>query len=251
VTAGADPVDPPDPQRDGPSGPGGPGRPPPRRRPPSAKGSAGDVTRERILDAALDTLKAEGYLGTTARSIARTGGLNQALVFYHFGSVDEVLLSAVDRMGERRLAVYRDRVAEAADLPAIVAVARDALGEDAHAGVITVLAQMVAGAHGRPELGRRLAASFSPWIDLVEAAVHRVVDGTPFASALPAREVATALTGMFVGVELLSQLDPEAGQVEALLASIDAAAGLLQSLLTLLGGALPAGGPAREAEEPQ
>jgi len=213
-----------------------------RRRPVPAKGSAGDVTRERILDAGLATLKAEGYLGTTARSIARTGGFNQALVFYHFGSVDEVLLSAVDRMGERRLAVYRDRVTQSPDLTALVTVAREALGEDAHSGAITVLSQMVAGAHGRPELGRRLAASFAPWIDLVEEAVRRLVDGTAFASALPSREVATALTGMFVGVELLSQLDPEGGQVEALLASIDAAAGLLQGLLSLLGASEPDGG---------
>jgi len=216
-----------------------------RRRAPSPRATPGDATRERILDAAIDTLKAEGFLGTTARSIARTGGFNQALVFYHFGSVDEVLLTAVDRMGERRLAAYQDRVAEAADLPAIVAVARDVLGEDMRDGSITVLSQMVAGAHGRPELGRRLSESFSPWIDLVEDAVRRVVHGTGFGSIIPAREVATALTGMFVGVELLSQLDPEGGQVEALLASIDAAASLLQSLLALLGGALPAsGGPA-------
>ncbi len=215
------------------------------RRRPSSGGTSGDSTRERILDAAIDTLKAEGYLGTTARSIARTGGFNQALVFYHFGSVDEVLLTAVDRMGQRRLTTYRDRVAEAGDLPAIVAVAREALGEDVHAGVITVLSQMMAGAHGRPELGKRLAASFAPWIDLVEEAVRRVVAGTAFESALPAREVAMALTGMFVGVELLSQLDPEAGQVEALLTSIDAAAGLLQVLLSLLTTGPPApDGPA-------
>ncbi len=221
-----------------------------RRRPVPAKGSAGDVTRERILDAALDTLKVDGYLGTTARSIARAGGFNQALVFYHFGSVDEVLLSAVDRMGERRLAVYRDRVARAQDLTALVAVAREALGEDAHSGAITVLSQMVAGAHGRPELGRRLAASFAPWIELVEEAVHRLVEGIAFSSAVPVREVATALTGMFVGVELLSQLDPAAGQVEALLSSIDAAAGLLQGLLQLLGGMAPAV-PSEEPGEPQ
>ena len=207
-----------------------------RRRPPSAAPTAGDVTRERILDAALTTLKSEGFLGTTARSIARTGGFNQALVFYHFGSVDEVLLTAVDRMGERRLATYRDRVDAATDLPGLVAVAREVLGEDVQEGAITVLSQMVAGAHGRPELGRRLAASFSPWIDLVEEAVRRVVAGTGFESALPGREIATALTGMFVGVELLGQLDPDGGQVEALLASIDAMAGLLQGLLTLLGG---------------
>ena len=211
------------------------------RRRPASRSTSGDVTRERILDAAVETLKAEGYLGTTARSIARHGGFNQALVFYHFGSVDEVLLSAVDRMSERRLATYRTRVREARDVDDLVAVAREALTEDAHAGAITVLSQMVAGAHGRPELGRRLAASFSPWIDLVEEAVARVVEGTVLASVLPGREVAIALTGMFVGVELLSQLDPEAGQLDALLASIDAAAGLLQGLLAVL--AVPAADP--------
>ena len=204
-----------------------------RRRPPS-RGTSGDVTRERILDAAIETLKAQGYLGTTARSIARTGGFNQALVFYHYGSVDEVLLSAVDRMGERRLVTYRDQVTAAADVPALVAVARQALTEDAHAGAMTVLSQMVAGAHGRPEMGQRLAASFSPWVDLVEEAVGRVVAGTVLEAVVPRREVATALTGMFVGIELLGQLDPEAGQVEAVLASIDAAAGLLEGLLALL-----------------
>ena len=219
----------------------GPAPVPAGRRRPASRGTAGDVTRERILDAAIETLKSQGYFGTTARSIASTGGFNQALVFYHYGSVDEVLLSAVDRMGQRRIATYRDRVAEAADVDAIVAVAREALTEDAHAGAITVLSQMVAGAHGRPELGRRLAASFSPWIDLVEEAVGRVVAGTVLEPVLPSREVATALTGMFVGVELLGQLDPGSGQMEALLASIDAAAGLLQGLLAVLARAAAGG----------
>jgi AcrR family transcriptional regulator len=233
-------------EREPPAGRGRPGR----RRPTSTATTAGGATRERILDAAVETLKAEGYLGTTARSIARTGGFNQALVFYHFGSVDEVLLSAVDRMSERRLALYRRRLAEVTnepgsgmvDVPALVAVAREALTEDAQAGAMTVLSQMVAGAHGRPEIGRRLAASFSPWIDLVEEAVGRVVAGTGVESLLPGREVATALTGMFVGIQLLGQLDPEAGQVDALLAAIDALAGLLQGLLAVLAGAQGDGG---------
>ena len=64
------------------------------------------------------------------------------------------------------------------------------------------------------------------------------------ASVVPGREVATALTGMFVGVELLSQLDPQSGQVEALLASIDAAAGLLEGLLAVLASAARDGDPA-------
>ena len=206
-----------------------------RRRPATARSAPGDVTRERILDAALETLRAEGFLGTTARSIARTGGFNQALVFYHFGSVDEVLLSAVDRMSQRRLATYRAKLAEAVDLPQIVAVAREALAEDVQRGAMTVLSQLVAGAHGRAEFSRRLADSFEPWIDLVDEAVRRVLGGTGLTGVLPSREVAVALTGTFVGVELLSQLNPESGHVEALLAALDTTTNLLQGVLALLG----------------
>ncbi len=202
----------------------------------------GEVTKARILDAALETLRVEGFSGTTARSIARTGGFNQALVFYHFGSVDEVLLRAVDRMSERRLATYRERLGQADDLPALLAVARDALGEDVQRGAMTVLSQLVAAAHGRPDFGRRLAASFDPWINLVDDAVKQVVAGTGLEGALPSRDVAVALTGMFVGVELLSQLDPESGHAESLLATIDTTAGLLQGLLMLLGTAGPPAG---------
>lgn len=51
-------------------------------------------TRERIVEAALRTLKPDGIVGTSARSIAGSGGFNQALIFYHFGSVREALLAA-------------------------------------------------------------------------------------------------------------------------------------------------------------
>ena len=208
---------------------------PGRRRPVAARSTPGDVTRERIHDAGLETLRAEGFLGTTARSIARTGGFNQALVFYHFGSVDEVLLSGVERMSQRRLATYRAKLAGAADLPQIVAVAREALSEDVQRGAMTVLSQLVAGAHGRPDFSRRLADSFEPWIELVEQAVQQALDGTGLAGVLPSRQAAVALTGTFVGVELLGQLDPESGHVEALLGAVETTADLLQGVLALLG----------------
>ncbi|MCP3855949.1 MAG: helix-turn-helix transcriptional regulator [Actinomycetia bacterium] len=58
---------------------------------------SGQETREKILDAALETVRVEGLVGTSARAIAKAGDFNQALVFYHFGSVDELLLAAPDR----------------------------------------------------------------------------------------------------------------------------------------------------------
>src|SRR5438093_1369574 len=54
-----------------------------------------EETRAALVAAALETLKTEGFRGTTARAIAGRAGVNQALVFYHFGGVDELLLAAL------------------------------------------------------------------------------------------------------------------------------------------------------------
>ena len=53
--------------------------------------------RGRIVDAAIQTLISCGYANTSARAIATTGGFSPALVFYHFGSVDALLLAVLDR----------------------------------------------------------------------------------------------------------------------------------------------------------
>ena len=83
----------------------------------------GEETRDRIVEATLTVLKRHGYAGASARSIAAEGGFNQALIFYHFGSVRNLLLAALDRTSAERMAAYRAAAAGADDIPALVAVA--------------------------------------------------------------------------------------------------------------------------------
>jgi AcrR family transcriptional regulator len=52
--------------------------------------------RERILEAALDVLKADGYAGLTTSKVAARSGENKALIAYHFGS-KQGLVAAVAR----------------------------------------------------------------------------------------------------------------------------------------------------------
>jgi AcrR family transcriptional regulator len=61
----------------------GPGRPP-------------SGARERVLQAGLDVLKAEGYAGLTTAKVAARSGQNKALIGYHFGS-KQGLVAAVGR----------------------------------------------------------------------------------------------------------------------------------------------------------
>src|SRR5437764_14876809 len=100
----------------------------------------GQATRKRIVEAAIETLKAEGFAGTSARAVARTGGFNQALVFYHFGSMTELLLAALDETAARRMTRYREALAEVNDLPRLLELAGRIYQEDLDAGHMSVLA---------------------------------------------------------------------------------------------------------------
>src|SRR5262249_41676665 len=134
-----------------------------------------------IIDATLATLRDEGIVGTTARAIARTGGFNQALIFYHFGSVSELLVAAARHEGEHRAAHYRERLDAIETLPQLVQVARALHTEEVEEGGQNVLTQLIAGAASSEEMRRGLMDAFTPWMTLVESAVDRVLAGTPYA----------------------------------------------------------------------
>lgn len=176
----------------------------------AGKAPPGASTRERIIAAAALTLREEGFAGTSARSIARHGNFNQALIFYHFGSVMDLLMAVLEAMSADRLAQYRAAIADVPDLRTALAVARRQYATDVREGHITVLVELVAGASSAPQLGPELVRSMEPWVDFAEESIGRFLGGTPLSGVLPPREAARALLAIYLGMELLDHLDPDA-----------------------------------------
>jgi AcrR family transcriptional regulator len=205
--------------------------------------TAKDETRNRIIEAALKTLRDEGIAGASARAIARTGGFNQALIFYHFGSVHDLYLAAVDVLSARRLERYSKRIEGIATLRELVAVATELQHEDSEDGHITVLSQMLAGATTAPELKGPLRERFEPWVGLVEEAIRRVIEKTPLASIVPVDDLAFAVTGLFMGLELMTGLEDDSSRADRLFASIGVLAGLVEAFL----GQVPPPAPRKRA----
>jgi AcrR family transcriptional regulator len=206
----------------------------PSATPKPRTNASADETRRKIVEAALETLKVEGIAGTSARAIARTGGFNQALIFYHFGSVNDVLLAGVERMSADRLARYETKLEGVESLPDLVAVATELHREDSQSGRITILSQLLAAAASAPEIGPELRRKFDPWMNLVEDTVRRVLSGSPMESMVPVEDIAFAITGMFMGIELLANLDEDRLREESLFATIGMMAGLIDLFLGLM-----------------
>lgn len=198
----------------------------PEDRPPALSG-----TKLQIAEAALQTLKERGFAGASAREIAGVGGFNQALIFYHYGSVQNALLAALDLVSDRRMAAYRPAFDKARTLPELASLARTIYAEDLENGYVTVLGEMVAGGVSDANLGGEVIARLQPWIDMVAGKLGELLAGSPFESMLPAGDVAFAIVALYLGVDMLSHLEGQGARAESLLALGESYAPLLGALL--------------------
>lgn len=188
-------------------------------------------TRQRIVRAALETLKERGFTATSARAIAATGGFNQALVFYHFGTVNDLLLAALDSTSEERMERYRAAVAEAHTLAELLRVASEMYREDLEGDHVAVLAELIAGSSSAPELGPQIAARIEPWVAFTEEAVARVLAESGLSDIIPSRDLAFGIVALYVGVALLARLSDDRSQAESLFESGTRMAGVLGTVL--------------------
>jgi AcrR family transcriptional regulator len=201
--------------------------------------AAGDETRAKILQATLTTLKQEGIVGTSARAIARTGDFNQALIFYHFGSVDDAIVAAVDVMSERRMSHHRAALEAATTLRELVDIARALHHDDTANDNMTVLTQAFAGAAGDPVMGPKLYAALAEWSEMVTESIGRVLGDTPISALIPVEQLGQGISALFLGIELMADLDPEKADVDALFDTLLGAAAMVELLLA--GGLTPPG----------
>ena len=138
------------------------------------------------------------------------------MIFYHFGSVDSLLLAALDVTSEERMSRYRAGLEGVESLEELLAFARRVYEEDRASGHMTVVSQLVAGSLARPELAPEVLARMEPWIEFSEAALVKVLRGTPLEGALPTKELAYAAVTFYLGVNLLTALDPDRRQPDRL-----------------------------------
>jgi AcrR family transcriptional regulator len=198
--------------------------------PTSGESSA---TRAALVEAAITTLRTVGFGGASARAIARTAGCNQALVFYHFGSVCNLLLAALDATSDRRMQRYAEAVAGTDGLQSLLDLAGSIFREDLESGHVAVLAQMIAGCASTPGLGAEVSARVAPWIEFTERAAGKALGGSGLSGLMPTKDIAFAIVALYLGIEFLADLDGDRAAAESLFASA-------QRLSAVLGASLSA-----------
>ena len=120
------------------------------------------AAEDALLDAAERLLVDVGYAAITTRRLAEEAGVNHGLVHYYFGSMEQVLVRALERFTQRL--VERQRALYAADIPFIEkwrTAMRFLMSDDLAYEKIWL--ELQALAWNRPELRERLADVDAEW----------------------------------------------------------------------------------------
>ncbi|OLL14428.1 TetR/AcrR family transcriptional regulator [Actinomyces oris] len=180
----------------------------PRRRPGDGGGSRPSSTQEAILTAARESFLTQGYEGTTIRAVARTAGVDPALVSYYFGSKGDLFGAAVNL---RARASQEIATAIGGDLlsagPRLVRLSLTAWDDDAGGATFRTLLQWMAADIHSPEAIQNYAT------EQIATPMAEALEQSGLSSTL-ARERAALVGSQLVGLAMIRyvlRLEPIAG----------------------------------------
>ena len=163
--------------------------------------AAGDSTRERIIAAALRILARDGYGKLSARAIAAEAGTNLALVNYHFGSKQNLLLSLFDALESGKYG--RQRALHTDPQRPVSEKWREAVAyyrEDLADGFVRTVMELFAVSWSNPAAAERLMQTHNRWRVLLSEAASGLHD---LGIDLPPALVANAVGAFWIGLEAL------------------------------------------------
>jgi AcrR family transcriptional regulator len=163
------------------------------------RGRPSTGARERILDAAIEVLKSEGYAGLTIAKVAAGAGESKPLVAYHYGSKQGLVQAAGRSIAEMITAAVLDAIDGASTVEAVI--------RGADAGVERVLDDderiarlyfdLAAVSVVEPEVRQTIAEANRQWRDVLVRLLTEASDGlSPSQARVLTVMVVSALQGM-------------------------------------------------------
>ena len=162
----------------------------------------GDATKELILEAARESLREQGYSGTSIRAVAERAGVQLSLVHYHFGSKQSVLVAVLERENEKLLERQQALFAGPGPLSAKWREACRFLEEDLESGYVRILWELWAAGLADEQLAARWRDATAGWRRLMAEVVEEWSREVGLELPISPTAVATLVANLFQGLEV-------------------------------------------------
>lgn len=161
----------------------------------------GEATRAAIIDATLRRLAEDGYARLSLRDIAQQAGVNHALINYHFGSKQQLMLAVLDaanrRLIERQERMYAQPVPASEKWRQACAFYED----DLRSGFVRLTMEMMAASFTDATLRREFVPRMLAWHRLIDEEVAQTIARHGLNLPVSARAIGAFISCFWVGME--------------------------------------------------
>lgn len=165
-------------------------------------------TRERIIDAARDSLLTSGFASLSTRRIAENAGVPLSQIHYHFGSKEQLVLAMLRAENDVLVARQTETFALAVPLADRWDLACDYLDDDLASGYVRVLQEMMAAGWSSPDVREAVCEIIHTWITALSA-LAVMADATVDLGPVAPSELVALVAAAFLGAEAMILLGLE------------------------------------------
>jgi AcrR family transcriptional regulator len=163
-------------------------------------------TEAKILAAAFRRLAEEGYAALSIREIAKDAGVNHALINYHFGSKDQLVIAVLDEANRQLLERQQRLYGEAVGFAEKWAEARRFYEADLASGFVRVQAELWAASFSNAALREKFVPRLLAWKDVVLGGVRDALQtasrcGVELPGPFSAEVIAALISEFWLGME--------------------------------------------------
>jgi AcrR family transcriptional regulator len=186
------------------------------RRAPAGASEARERVTESLLDAAERLLVEQGHAGITSRALAAEAGVNNGLIHYYFGSMEEVLVQVLERFTERLIARQRAMYGGSGSFLDKWRTAWRFQEDDLRAGYSKVWLELQALAWNHLELRTRVARVEAEWRAVLAEPIGKALEEYGVTGAFPPGAVVAMVVTFAQGFALERLLGVTEGHAELL-----------------------------------
>ena len=161
----------------------------------------GESTRMSILQSARRRLCEGGYAQLNVRDIARDAGVNHALIGYHFGGKQQLVLAVLDDANKQLLGRQARMYNDTASASQKWQQACDFYEDDLQSGFVRLLMELMGASFTDEALRGEFLPRLLAWHELVEAAVTDFIQQSDLNLPVSARAISAWIRWFWTGME--------------------------------------------------
>jgi AcrR family transcriptional regulator len=194
-------------------------------QPAKDRRTSGDVTRQRLLSASAALIVERGWSGVTTRTVAERAGVNQALVHYHFGSIDDLRREAVMSRLLPAIQGLADELLDERPLPESIHRVMQVIDHfDLQTEIGVLMAEALLQATRDPSVAEAMGGVLGSWSEMLGPRLVVAQERGVVRADIPAERLTPLLAAFLDGLLIQRMADPDfdsAAAAETLIALLD------------------------------